>query len=72
MFIENFFESHDYNPKDTFYLGDTTDDEPVAGYLPPGHFIVPFYATDRFRNHMRSEYGAFSPEDEESLKNHLL
>ncbi|UCD06871.1 MAG: haloacid dehalogenase-like hydrolase [Candidatus Aenigmatarchaeota archaeon] len=53
------------------YLGDSEDDEPIADLLAPGNFIVPFFATDEFKQELASKYEAFVPEDESDLDNYF-
>ena len=46
-------------------------DEPIAGLLPRGRFIVPFLAPDAFKEHMSAAYGAFVPESADELSAYL-
>ena len=69
---EKFFVEKGFSPDDTFYLGDTEDDLPVTETLPDGHFIVPFLATEGFREKASGKYGAFVPENEQDLQKYLL
>ena len=62
-----FFGKRGLRPETTVYLGDTKDDEPIADMLPAGNFIVPFFATDGFRENMSRKYKAFVPENQGDL-----
>ena len=66
-----FFKRLGFREHDTLYLGDTADDQPVADMLPQGNFIVPFLATDDFKQRMADEKKAFVPESEEDLLRYL-
>ncbi len=66
-----FFEKRGLRENDTLYLGDSEDDEPIAEILVPGNFIVPFLASDEFKQRLASKYGAFVPENEEDLMKYL-
>lgn len=62
----------DIRPDKTLYIGDSAeDDAPVAKILPPGHFIVPFFATDGFKQDMAVMHKAFVPSDETDLDRYL-
>jgi len=65
VFEDEFLRKRGYIAGETVYAGDTEDDLPVAELLPRGHFVVPFYATDAFRNMAASRYGAFVPKDQD-------
>jgi len=66
-----FFEKRGLRENNTLYLGDTKDDEPIAELLSPGNFIVPFFASDEFKEKMASKYKAFVPEIEQDLLRYL-
>jgi phosphoglycolate phosphatase-like HAD superfamily hydrolase len=66
-----FFEKGGLRENDTLYLGDSEDDEPIAEILIPGNFIVPFLATDEFKQRVSSKHKAFVPENEEDLLKYL-
>ena len=51
-FKAEFLERRGWSPSEIIYAGDGSVDEPIARLLPRGHFIVPFLATDAFREHM--------------------
>lgn len=61
-FRREFIERRGWLPEEIVYAGDAQVDEPIAGLLPPGNFVVPFLADDRFEAHMRTTYGALTPE----------
>ena len=68
---DEFFRNRGFREHDTFYLGDSEDDEPVADLLDEGNFIVPFFASDDFRERMASKHKAFVPENEGDLLKYL-
>jgi len=56
------------NERNTLYIGDSQDDEPVAEILAPGNFIVSLMATDEYREHMARKYKAQTPENREDVE----
>ncbi len=62
-----FFNKRALRENTTLYIGDSEDDEPIADLLDSGNFIVPFFATDEFKQELASKYEAFVPEDESDL-----
>jgi phosphoserine phosphatase len=66
-----FFEKRGLREDDTLYLGDSEDDESIAEILVPGNFIVPFFASDEFKQRLASKHKAFVPESEEDLLKYL-
>lgn len=67
-----FFSKRGLKERNTFYFGDSEfDDEPIAEMLPSGNFVVPFLATDEFKEKMANKYKAFVPENEEDLIRYL-
>jgi phosphoserine phosphatase len=66
-----FFEKRGLRENDTLYLGDSEDDEPIAEILVPGNFIIPFFASDEFKQKLASKHRAFVPENEEDLLKYL-
>ena len=70
-FRKEFFEKRGLKHEDIIYLGDGPQDDLVAEYLPRGNFIVPFFATDDFKQNMSGVHDAFIPENEEDLLNYL-
>ncbi len=71
VLISEFFEKRGLREDDTVYLGDSEDDEPIAEILAQGNFIVPFLASDEFKQRLALKYKAFVPENEEDLLNYL-
>ena len=70
-FKDEFLERRGYRPDTVVYSGDTHNDEPIAGLLPAGNFIVPFLAADAFKQHMAQSYGAFVPSTGDELLDYL-
>lgn len=70
-FEKIFITDNNIQPCKIVYIGDSSDDEPVAKMIPKGNFIVPFLADDDFKNMMASEYNAFVPENEHDLDRYL-
>jgi phosphoserine phosphatase len=68
---DKFLKAGGFREEETLYFGDSADDEPVAEVLPPGHFIVPFFATEDFRIKMAKKHKAFVPTDEADLGKYL-
>ncbi len=69
---DEFFDTHGFRPEETIYLGDDLkDDGPVADLLPPGHFVVPFLATDDVKQEFAAKRKAFVPESEADLQRYL-
>ena len=66
-----FIERRGHDPARIVYMGDGTVDEPIAGLLPPGHFVVPLLAADSFRRRMEADHGAFAPDTDRELVAHL-
>jgi len=56
---------------DILYIGDSSDDMPVAQMLPKGNFIVPFLAPYEFKEEMARKYGAFVPESQKDLERYF-
>jgi len=52
------------------YIGDSEDDEGCLEMV--GHPIVAFFAPNEFKDKCRRKYGAFVPDTESSLRQHLL
>jgi len=68
-YMENeFFRGFGFREWNTYYIGDTKDDEPVAELLPPEHFIVSEYASDDFKEYMALKYKARVPSKKHDLK----
>ncbi len=61
-FRREFIERRGWLPEEIMYAGDAEVDEPIAAILPPGNFLVPFLADERFEAHMRTTYEASTPE----------
>ena len=70
-FKTEFLDRRGWSPSGITYAGDTFVDEPIAGLLPRGHFIVPLLAPDAFKEHMSAAYGAFVPESPDELSAYL-
>ncbi|MBI3412670.1 MAG: HAD family hydrolase [Candidatus Aenigmarchaeota archaeon] len=68
---DRFFREGNLRPETTLYIGDSGEDEPVASVLPQGNFIVPFLATDDFKEKMASKHNAFVPKNREELQDFL-
>lgn len=66
-----FFGKRGLRENDTIYLGDSEDDEPIAEILASGNFVVPFFASDEFKQRLASRYKAFVPESEDDLLKYL-
>ncbi len=66
-----YFDEVGLDPKTTYYMGDTDDDVSVAELLPTGNFIVPFLASEDFRESMARELGAFVPDDRRDLQRYV-
>jgi phosphoserine phosphatase len=66
-----FFDRWALRKGDTIYMGDSEDDEKVAEMLPPGDFIVPFFASEEYRQRMASRHKAFVPASEADLDTYL-
>jgi phosphoserine phosphatase len=64
VFEDEFLRKRGFVAESAVYAGDTEDDLPVAKMLPRGHFVVPFYASNAFREKAARVYGAFVPEDQ--------
>lgn len=60
-----------FTDKETVYFGGSEDDEPIAPILAPGNFVVPFFASNGFKQRMASKHGAFVPQDEKDLERYL-
>lgn len=69
-FYNEFLQRRCFRADSTLYLGDSEDDEPIAELLIPGNFVVPFFATDEFKQHMASKHKARVLEREEDA--HLI
>lgn len=66
--IREMYIEEGVRPKEIIYMGNSfEDDAPVAEILPPGNFIVPFYATDEFKQEMAKRYKAKVPESKREL-----
>lgn len=52
------------------YVGDSEDDEGCFGIV--GYPVVAFFAPDEFKDSCSRKYGAFVPNSEDSLREHLL
>ncbi len=70
-FKAEFLDSGRHRPEGVVYVGDSANDEPIAGLLPAGSFIVPFLAADEFKQRMALRHGAFVPGSEEELLAYL-
>ncbi len=68
---DEFFRKSSMRPETTLYAGDTDEDAPIAEILPQGNFIVPFLATDDFKQKMASKHRAFVPENAGQLERFL-
>lgn len=68
---EEFFEKRHLRESDIVYFGDSEDDEPIAAILPPGNFIVPFLASNDYRQKLGSKYKAFVPQSGRDLDDYL-
>ncbi len=66
-----FFEKRGLRENDIIYLGDSEDDESIADILIPGNFVVPFFASDEFKQRLASKHKAFVPENEADLLKYL-
>ncbi len=71
VFEDEFLADSGYVAGETVYAGDTEDDLPIADLLPRGHFVVPFYATDAFREMASGKYGAFVPKNQQDWADFL-
>jgi len=71
----HFFSPHGFNfdPRQTVYLGDNADEEPAFEYVRSmgGKVVIPFYATDAFKQRAATEYKAEVPKDQEELSRFL-
>jgi len=70
-FRAEFLDRRGWSPSGIIYAGDSSVDEPIAGLLPRGHFIVPFLAPDAFKENMSATYGAFVPQNSDELSAYL-
>jgi phosphoserine phosphatase len=70
-FQREILDARGWLPEETVYSGDTDVDEPIARMLPAGNFIVPFLASGPFRDRMRAEHGATTPENAGDLSSLL-
>jgi len=71
--LENrFLKPYQLRDKDVIYFGDSEDDLGIAEMLPKGNFIVPFFATDTFRQYAAAKFGAFVPDTEKDPNQHIL
>ena len=52
------------------YIGDSEDDEGCFEMV--GYPVVAFFAPGEFKDKCSRKYGAFVPDSESSLRNHLL
>ena len=66
-----FFSKRGLREDNTLYMGDSDDDAPIAEILIPGNFIIPFFASDEFKQRMASRHKSFVPESEEDLLRYL-
>jgi phosphoglycolate phosphatase-like HAD superfamily hydrolase len=66
-----FLRRYNLKEKDVIYFGDSVDDIGIADMLPAGNFIVPFFATDEFREYAAKKFGAFTPDTKEDLDCYL-
>ena len=66
-----FSEKRGLKENEILYFGDSEDDELVADVLAPGNFIVPFFASDDFKQKLSSKHKAFVPESEKELLKYL-
>ncbi len=71
VFEREFLKKRKCSPATTCFMGDGPEDKNVADLLQPHRFIVPFYATEEFREEM-GKRGAFVPGDEKDLQKYLL
>lgn len=67
-----FLKPYQLRDKDVIYFGDSEDDLGIAEMLPKGNFIVPFFATDTFRQYAATKFCAFVPYTEKDLNQHML
>jgi hypothetical protein len=72
MLEQQFFE-RGFDPKRTVYLGDNADEEPAFQYVLDrgGRIVIPFYATDAFKQHAATKYRAEVPENEHDFRRFL-
>ncbi len=70
-FKAEFLDQRGWSPSEIIYAGDNFVDEPIAELLPRGHFVVPFLASDAFKEHMSATYGAIVPKDSDELSAYL-
>ncbi|MCB1985839.1 MAG: haloacid dehalogenase-like hydrolase [Burkholderiales bacterium] len=66
-----FLRPYNLKEKDVIYFGDSDDDTEIANMLPAGNFIVPFFATNEFREYAAKRFGAFTPNTKEDLDCYL-
>lgn len=66
-----FLRRYNLKEKDVIYFGDSVDDIGIADMLPAGNFIVPFLATDEFREFATKRFGAFAPDTKKDLDFYL-
>lgn len=70
---KRFVREFGFNPKEMVYIGDSNEDENCMSYVSSegGKIIIPFFATDDFKQWCRTKYNAFVPEKEEDFSNYL-
>ncbi len=68
-----FFEELRFIPWETVYFGDNKDEEPAFEYVTSlkGKVVIPFYATDAFKQHAAIKYKAEVPKNEQELSRFL-
>ncbi|MEM5826286.1 MAG: haloacid dehalogenase-like hydrolase [Candidatus Aenigmatarchaeota archaeon] len=71
LFIQKFFNELGLRENDIIYLGDCEFDLEIGEMLPEGNFIVPFLATDEFKELASRYCKAFVPESESDLAMYL-
>ena len=62
-FENSFLRDREFPSAQTFYIGDSEDDEGIASILPRGNFILSEFASEAFKNKMARKHGAEVPED---------
>ncbi len=64
-----FLKKRGFKEREILVLDDS--EETFGEILPPGNFIVPFFAPEDFKEKMASKYRAFVPESETDLRKYL-
>ncbi len=67
---ETFYDTQAFDPRNTVYLGDNADEEPAFEYVTAsgGRIVMPFLASEDFKQHCAEKYKAEVPKDEKELR----